>query len=75
MARIPEAEIGRLKDQVSLVRLVEAQGVLLRKHRPDLIGRCPFHEDRDAVACRSAGEEPLALPRRLPGRAAAWSIG
>lgn len=45
MARIPEAEIGRLKEQVSLVSLAEAAGVTLRKTGADLIGCCPFHED------------------------------
>lgn len=47
MARVPDAELERLKAEVSLVRLVEAQGVELRKHGPDLIGCCPFHDDRD----------------------------
>jgi DNA primase len=46
VARVPEAEIERLKDQVSLVSLVEARGIELRKAGADLVGRCPFHEDR-----------------------------
>jgi DNA primase len=46
MARIPEAEIERLKSEVSLARLVEAKGVALARHGADLVGRCPFHEDR-----------------------------
>jgi len=46
MARIPEAEIERLKSEVSLARLVEAKGIALAKHGADLVGRCPFHEDR-----------------------------
>lgn len=46
MARIPEAEIERLKSQVSLARLVEAKGIALARHGADLVGRCPFHEDR-----------------------------
>ncbi len=45
MARIPEAEIGRLKEQVSLVSLAEAAGVTLRKTGAGLSGCCPFHED------------------------------
>jgi len=45
VARIPDAEIERLKDQVSLVSLAEAAGVVLRKTGSDLTGRCPFHED------------------------------
>jgi DNA primase len=46
MARIPESEIERLKLQVSIVRLVEAAGIALKPHGKDLVGRCPFHEDR-----------------------------
>jgi DNA primase len=45
VARIPEAEIGRLKAEVSLVSLAEAAGVTLRKTGSDLAGCCPFHED------------------------------
>lgn len=47
MARVPADELERLKAEVSLVRLVEGKGVSLRKHGPDLIGCCPFHDDRD----------------------------
>ena len=46
MARIPEEEIQRLKREVSLERLVEAQGIELRRHGGDRIGLCPFHDDR-----------------------------
>jgi len=46
VARVPEAEIERLKAEVSLVSLVRAHGVELRKAGADLVGRCPFHEDR-----------------------------
>jgi DNA primase len=37
-----------LKAEVSLVRLVEAKGIALVKHgaNGDLVGRCPFHDDR-----------------------------
>ena len=47
MARIPESEIERLKQEISLQRLVEARGVALKKHGSDLIGKCPFHEDNE----------------------------
>src|SRR5271154_1767069 len=46
MARIPDGVIERLKAEVSVQRLAEARGVVLTKHGADLIGRCPFHEDR-----------------------------
>ena len=46
MARIPDAELERLKRETDLVALVQASGVDLRRHGADLVGRCPFHEDR-----------------------------
>jgi len=46
VARIPEEEIERLKEDVSLQRLVELAGVELRRQGKDLVGCCPFHEDR-----------------------------
>jgi DNA primase len=46
MARIPESEIERLKLSVSLERLVESSGVVLKRHGKDRIGRCPFHDDK-----------------------------
>jgi DNA primase catalytic core len=46
MARIPDAEIERLKVEVSLVRLVESSGVKLEKRGADHVGRCPFHDDQ-----------------------------
>jgi DNA primase catalytic core len=45
MARIPDAEIERLKEVVSLVALAEAAGVSLTRHGADWHGRCPFHDD------------------------------
>ncbi len=46
MARIPDDELERLKAEVSLQDLVEAAGVVLRRAGSDLVGCCPFHEDR-----------------------------
>jgi DNA primase catalytic core len=46
MPRIPEAELERLKREVSLVRLVEAAGIELKRHGQDLLGLCPFHDDK-----------------------------
>ena len=48
MARIPEAEIERLKEAVPVARLAEASGVELKKGGKDMLGRCPFHEDATA---------------------------
>ena len=47
MARIPDEEIDRIKNEIALERLVRARGVELRKHGADLIGLCPFHNDRE----------------------------
>ena len=48
MPRIPDTELERLKNEVSVERLVEASGVELKKAGKDLLGRCPFHDDAEA---------------------------
>lgn len=47
MARIPETELERLKGEISLLRLVEAAGISLKKHGKDYLGLCPFHDDHE----------------------------
>ena len=47
MPRIPDETIERLKQEISLERLAEARGVKLARHGADLIGLCPFHDDRE----------------------------
>jgi DNA primase catalytic core len=47
MARIPEHEVERLKREVSVQRLAEARGIKLHRHGADLLGLCPFHDDRN----------------------------
>jgi DNA primase len=47
MARIPEEELERLKREVSVERLVATRGVELKAHGSNLIGLCPFHDDRE----------------------------
>ncbi|MCP4994589.1 MAG: DNA primase, partial [Gammaproteobacteria bacterium] len=47
MARIPDEVIDRLKQEISLQRLAESQGVKLKRHGADLIGLCPFHDDKE----------------------------
>lgn len=46
MARVEEAEITRLKTEVSVERLAERAGVELKLQGKDLLGRCPFHDDK-----------------------------
>jgi len=45
MARIEEAELERLKREVSLIRLIEDSGIELRRQGKDYACHCPFHED------------------------------
>ncbi|MBL9021936.1 MAG: hypothetical protein JNL21_07030, partial [Myxococcales bacterium] len=47
MARVPEHEIERLKKEISVVRLAEARGVSLTRSGDNLLGLCPFHDDRE----------------------------
>ena len=45
MPRIPEAELDRLKREVSLVRLIGSQGRELKKRGRDWMMRFLFHEE------------------------------
>ena len=47
MARILEPEIERLKQEISIQRLAESAGIVLKCHGADLIGLCPFHDDKE----------------------------
>jgi DNA primase len=51
MARIPDEALERLKREVSLVRLIEGQGVKLISQGKDLACRCPWHEGDDTPSC------------------------
>jgi hypothetical protein len=46
MARIPDEEIERLKREIKIERLVTGFGVELKGAGANLVGRCPFHDDR-----------------------------
>jgi DNA primase len=48
MARIPEAEVERLRKEISVLRLVEEAGLALEKRGKDYAARCPFHEEATA---------------------------
>ncbi|PWK27267.1 CHC2 zinc finger domain-containing protein [Pseudomonas sp. OV226] len=48
MARIPEAELERLKREVSLVRLIQSQGHQLQKRGKDWVMCCVFHDESTA---------------------------
>ena len=47
MARIPDSEVQRLKDEISVQRLVECAGIELKKIGKDIAGKCPFHDDSE----------------------------
>ena len=46
MPRIPDEQLERLKQEISLQRLVEARGIELKRHGQDFVGHCPFHDDK-----------------------------
>ena len=46
MPRIPDADVARLKQMVPLTDLAAAAGVTLVGQGHNLVGRCPFHDDR-----------------------------
>jgi DNA primase len=48
MARIPDTDLQRLKDEISVQRLIESAGVELKKTGKDWAGKCPFHADDTA---------------------------
>lgn len=48
MARIPAAELDRIKADIAVEHLVESAGIELKRGGKDLLGRCPFHEDDTA---------------------------
>ena len=48
MPRIPDSDLQRLKQDISVQRLVEASGVELKRQGKDWAGCCPFHDDDTA---------------------------
>jgi DNA primase catalytic core len=47
MPYMPDDEKERLKKEISIQRLAEARGIKLRRVGKELIGLCPFHDDRN----------------------------
>ncbi len=48
MARIPDSDLQRLKEEISVQRLIESAGLELRKSGKDWVTKCPFHADDTA---------------------------
>ena len=46
MARLTDAEIDRIKRETDLAAVVRSRGVALTEKGGDLIGLCPFHDDK-----------------------------
>ena len=51
MPYMPDDEKERIKREVSIQRLAEARGIKLRRVGKELIGLCPFHDDRRPSLC------------------------
>ncbi len=47
MAHIPDEQIERIKAEISIQRLAEGAGITLKRHGTDLMGLCPFHDDKE----------------------------
>jgi DNA primase catalytic core len=47
VARVPEAELARIKREVDVAELVRRSGVALTRRGQDLVGLCPFHDDTE----------------------------
>jgi DNA primase catalytic core len=47
MPYVPPEVVERIKREVSLQRLAEARGIKLHRSGKELIGLCPFHDDRN----------------------------
>ena len=45
---IEQEKIDRIRTTVDMAALAEAKGVILKKSGKNLIGRCPFHNDKNA---------------------------
>jgi len=46
MARLSDADLAKLKSEVSLLRLAESQGYQPQKQGKDYAILCPFHEEK-----------------------------
>lgn len=57
MPRIPESELARIKTEIDLAALIRAKGIELKPHGTgDLVGRCPFHDDKTPSLVVSPGK-------------------
>jgi DNA primase catalytic core len=65
---IPDEELARIRQGVSLVRLIEASGVALEKRGArEWAGNCPFHDDSAKALKVSEDTNTWACPECLEG--------
>ena len=80
MPRIPPPLLESIKRDVSCVGVLEATGAVFEKHGPDVVCRCPFHDDhtpslvvsvgKNLWKCHGAcgiGGDVIALTQKLKG--------
>ncbi len=46
MARLPDEMVERIRREISVQRLAEARGIKLRRVGKNLMGLCPFHQEK-----------------------------
>ena len=47
MARLPDETVERIRREISVQRLAEARGIQLRRMGKNMMGLCPFHQDKN----------------------------
>ena len=65
MPYVPPEVKERIKREVSIQRLAEARGIKLTRSGKELIGLCPFHDDRNPEPEHRPGEKRVELQGRL----------
>ena len=75
MARIPDEEIERLKQEISLERLAERRGIEAEASRRGPVGPVPVPRRSRALAGHQSEEESVALPGGLPDRRHGHRLG
>ncbi len=68
MARLPKEHIERIKQEVSLLRLVESSGYTVTQQGKDHVVSCPFHPEKTPsckkpLSCGQVAPEKIATPR------------
>ncbi|RMF00387.1 MAG: hypothetical protein D6773_11545 [Alphaproteobacteria bacterium] len=71
MALVPAEEVARIEREVSVERLAEARGVKFTRHGADLLGLCPFHDDKEPSLVITPKRNPWRSSRRRGTRGTA----